>query len=242
MNTSEKKRKVLRICQRCRLVNHIKKNLGKTCDELFEFNLNHVYDVKDPDRSPENLVYRRNRFGEKYASYEYEVTAPCYCYTEQALKNEQDKSCTCLFEKEVKKWWITINPPDNGYTINSFIEKIRRMITKMGNIKSCWYCFEFGKIDTKRKNLGIHCHIWVVDGDARRFKYLIKRNFEKEYKNCKKCLDFALRKEDYIDEKLAYCRGLTFDEQKDIQKANDVKLRKKYGIDPIYTKNFVIFD
>ena len=142
--------------------------------------------------------------------------------------------------KQKKKLWITINPPDEGYTELSFINKIKKMFTRKNPIVSGWYAFEWG--NEERKNKGIHCHIWVQEGNSRRTKFWVKRNFKDEYKNCKKCVDFKHPKEEWGLEKLDYVSGITYDETKDEKKKKDIEYRKKFNLENIYCHNFVTFN
>lgn len=140
---------------------------------------------------------------------------------------------------EKKKLWITINPPDRGYTEQSFIDKIQKMMFGRNPVRSAWWAFEWQ--NPERPNKGIHVHIYVHEGDHRRTKFWVKRNFPEEYKKCKNCINFKNPKVEWAVDKLDYVGGITFDEEKDIKKLNDIENRKKFKLDNIYFKNFVTF-
>lgn len=166
-------------------------------------------------------------------------------YTERYYDEEKALEAICWDEpinlikkknKIKKKLWITINPPDNGWTEQSFIDKIQKMMYGRNAINSCFWVFEWQ--NPGRKNKGIHCHIYIHEGDHRRIKHWVKRNFKKEYKLCKFCIDFKNPKAEWLEDKLDYVGGITFDENKDEKKEKDIERRKLFKLENIYFMNF----
>ena len=141
--------------------------------------------------------------------------------------------------KKKKKLWITINPPDRGYTESTFINKIQKMMYGRNPINSGWWAFEWG--NDNRPNKGIHCHIYIHEGDHRRVKFWVKRNFKEEYKKCEQCLDFKNPPDEWMNDKLEYVGGITYDEKKDIKKKKDIDKRNMFNLQNVYYKNFVTF-
>lgn len=132
-------------------------------------------------------------------------------------------------DKDKKGYLVTINPKDD-VPLDRFVNRVERSMKKKWIKKSSW-CFEWRKNDT-----GLHAHA-VIEHGKKRFSE-IKREFLNTFKTMiGNEMHINIK---YINDKISMDRTINY--LKGIKKGNkksnfdeDIKNRKKYNLEDIYT-------
>lgn len=184
------------------------------------------------DRIPENKVWCSDGGLDGHFEYLVEKPIECNCFADYRKAEFEEEKCSCVYKKEEMKLWSTVRPPGDVDEL-IFIQKMQKLM-KSHLIKSGFLCFEWKH--NEQPNLGIHAHLWLV-GEIRRLKYHIKRS----------CKGWNVKNQkvpgEWLDDKLNYCRGITWDDAKDKEKrVLDCARRKILNIENIEFKNLVTFE
>lgn len=197
-------------CDRCKSVKFMEQYKGLTCVDVFG------------ERDIDCLLNWSLNVGTKN-----EKILECRCFSENEINKVREDPCTCVKDNNV---WLTISPKQNT-DFSSFNKIIEKFFKSKTIAAKSWYCFEWRHNGSD--NDGLHVHCFIKPQNLRRLRWHYKGLMKRKKDWIFKCYDPCIFDE---DDKLSYCKGETFNDDKSEKKKMDISKRKKYNIDNIIYK------
>lgn len=170
----------------------------------------------------------------------------CYNY----LRDEDNiHALTCHLKKWIqenkklnndKVIWYSCRPGPNEEieegSSYKFCNRIDKFM-KANCIESAFWVYEwkYKEIDNYKSSYGIHMHSILI-GENKKINQHIKRQHEM-YFNCNPGQKVLIKKS-YVQDKIDYMTGITWEEEKNLEKINNNNKRKEIGLKQYETKNW----
>lgn len=169
----------------------------------------------------------------------------CDCYSTKEIDKLRVDPCNCITikpsRKKDHKVWACISPKET-MSFKIFYVKCKRYLNSDCFSNESWMCFEWRHNNSANK--GLHCHFWLAKSKGATLSKFNEIS-SKEYWHRKKWLSkkaIKIYKPCYFPEaeKLDYCKGTTWEDDKSKKKQElDKKERYLLAIDNIIYKHML---
>ena len=203
-----------KMCKRCKTLAFKLKHENKTCMEIY----------KGTPYELEAMIGCDEESGQSC----------CTCFKSKTIESIRGDPCTC---SRITAAWGTISPR-RDVPFNIFYKKMIGFLRSKWFTNDSWICFEWTHDDSENK--GLHCHLWLKKKPLKGSRYndmIAIKTWEKKGYH-KKAMKWYYKCEFSEQDKLDYCKGTTWENEKDKKKQIlDKKMRYLLGIENIIYKN-----